>query len=71
MDQVSPGRGSGILALTQLCSLDQWLASTNIYLGCPHSLTIGRGTTEGLFFASRVWSPVSGPSQILSYHQFL
>ena len=67
MDQVSPGRGSGILTLTQLHSLDRWLASTNIRPGCSCSLTIGQGTIEGLSFAGRVWSPVSGPPQILSY----
>jgi len=71
MAQVSLGKGSGIHTLTRLRSLDWRLVSTNICLGCSHNLTIGRGIAVGLSFASQAWSPVYGPSQIPSYHQFL
>ena len=43
----------------------------NICPGCPYTLTIGQGIVVGLSFASQVWSPVSGPSLIPSYYQFL
>jgi len=71
MAQVSLGKGSGIQTLTWLRSLDRRLVSTNIRLGCPHNLTIGRGIAVDLSFTGQAWSPVYGPSRIPSYHQFL